>query len=98
MTLRDRYRKAAQDEFDSSVDYYEAAQIGLGARFAGEVRRVVAGACKDPRRYPIAVRDIREAYIPGFPYCVYYRVRSPYLIVVAVYHQSRDPSGWKGRA
>ena len=45
---------------------------------------------------PIAQEEL-DAYVPGFPFCVYYRIRKPYLIVIAVYHQSRDPSGWKGR-
>ena len=92
-----KLRPIAQAELDESVAYYEVSESGLGLRFAGVVNTVFESILKDPRRYPVADGDVREAAVPGFPYCIYYRVRDPYLIVVAVYHQSRDPSGWKGR-
>jgi plasmid stabilization system protein ParE len=97
MNLIARFRPLAQNEYDSSFDYYEAAQPGLGVRFATEVRRVLEEACRHPRSYPIAQGDIRQAALHTFPYCIYYKVRGSYLIIIAVYHQSRDPSGWKGR-
>ncbi len=51
-----------------------------------------------PDSYPLAEGDVREAPVRGFPYCVYYRVRVARVVVVAIYHQSRDPAGWRGRA
>jgi plasmid stabilization system protein ParE len=79
------------------VAWYHDARAGLGDDFELEVQAVLDEASTHPNRYPIADGDVREAPVSGFPYCVYYRVRSSKLIVVAVYHQSRDPSGWRGR-
>ena len=50
-----------------------------------------------PKRYPIILRDIREAPVRRFPYCVYYRVRQARLIVLSVFHTSRDPTEWQSR-
>jgi len=48
-------------------------------------------------KFPGRCGDVREATVPGYPYCAYYKVRGNLLIVVAIYHQSRDPAGWRGR-
>ncbi len=97
MSLTVRVRPLAQADLAVGVVWYESAQAGRGAAFAASVQAVIDTAAATPRRYPIAEGDIREAAVPGYPYCVYYRVRGNLLIVLAIYHQSRDPSGWRGR-
>ena len=44
-----------------------------------------------------AEADIREGALTRFPYVVYYRVLADRIRVLAVYHTSRDPSGWQSR-
>ncbi len=97
MTLSVNFRALAKAEYEVAVVWYNEARNGLGGDFEAEVQAVLDEASAHPNRYPIADGDVREAPVSGFPYCVYYRVRSGKLIVVAVYHQSRDPSGWQGR-
>jgi plasmid stabilization system protein ParE len=92
------FRPAAQAEYIGAAAYYESQQPGLGADFEAEVQAVLDTIGNQPDRYPIAVRDIREAPVKRFPYCVYYRVRSDRLVVLAVFHQSRDPAEWQGRS
>ncbi len=98
MSLPVNFRRLAKGEYDAAIDWYDQARTGLGGDFEAEVQAVLDEASAAPDRYPFADGDVREAPVRGFPYCVYYRVRSSKLIVVAVYHQSRDPSGWQGRA
>jgi toxin ParE1/3/4 len=97
MKLSVNFRALAKSEYEAAVAWYNDARAGLGDDFESEVQAVLDEASTHPNRYPVADGDIREAPVSGFPYCVYYRVRSSKLIVVAVYHQSRDPSGWRGR-
>lgn len=92
------FRPLAQAEYDNSALFYEARQVGLGGAFTAEVEAVLDTISAKPDRYPIARRDIREAPVDQFPFCVYYRVRSNRLIVLAVFHQSRDPSEWLSRS
>ena len=98
MTLPIRFRPTAQAEFDAAVAWYDRAGLGLGADFAAEVQAVLATAARTPHRFPIIDGDVRDGPVHGFPYCVYYRVRAGRLVVIAVYHQARDPNGWRGRA
>ena len=86
------------DEVDSGFRWYELRQTGLGREFLDEVGRVLAEIMANPARYGFAERDIREGLLNRFPYAVYYRVRPDGIRVLAVYHTSRDPSGWQSRA
>ena len=87
----------AKAEYEAAVAWYDEARPGLGGDFEAEVQSVLDEASAHPKCYSIADGDVREAPVSGFPYCVYYRVRSRKLIVLAIYHQSRDPSGWRRR-
>jgi plasmid stabilization system protein ParE len=97
MTLPIIFRPAARDEYDRAFAWYELQQAGLGVEFEQEVERVVAAIGVQPKRYPVVLRDIREAPLRRFPYCVYYRVRPGRLIVLSVFHTSRDPNEWQSR-
>ncbi len=98
MSLTVRFRGVARDEFDAAIDWYhESARGGVADQFEAAVGAAIQAAADAPARFPVADGDIREVAVDGFPYCVYYRVRSEQLIVVGVYHQSREPSGWNGR-
>ncbi len=91
-------RRATQSEYDAAVGWYAVRDAGLAADFAVEVQTVFDTIAAYPQRYPVVVRDIREGPLSRFPYCVYYRVRPDRIIVVGVYHHSRDPAGWQFRS
>jgi plasmid stabilization system protein ParE len=92
------FRPAAEAEYLGAVAWYEAQQTGLGSDFEAEVQAALDTIANQPDRYPVVHRDTREAPVRRFPYCVYYRVRSDRLVVLAVFHQSREPADWQGRA
>ena len=98
MSLPVVFRRAARAEFDADADFYERRAKGLGRRFTLAVERVIDRAAAQPDFYPLALDDVREAIVPSFPYCVYYRAEPSQLVVLAVFHTSRDPATWQGRA
>lgn len=98
MSLPVVFRATAEAEYIGAIAYYEAQQPGLGSDFEAEVQAVLDTIANQPDRYPVAHRDTREAPVKRFPYCVYYRVRADRLVVLAVFHQSRDPAEWQSRA
>lgn len=98
MKLPVRFRHLAKVEYDEAFDWYDDARAGLGEEFEAEVEKTIDEAASHPSRFPVVEGDIREAPVSRFPYCVYYRVSSNRLNVLAVYHQSRDPAGWRGRS
>jgi plasmid stabilization system protein ParE len=98
MSLPIVFRAAAQAEFDEAAGWYEAQKAGLGTDFVAEVQRVLDTISNQPERHAIVSGDIREGLVSRFPYCVYYRVKPDRVVVIAVFHSSRDPAIWQGRA
>ncbi len=98
MSLPLDFHPAVRDEIDDAYNWYERRQPGLGGDFLDEVQRVLAAITANPARYGFADGDIREGALARFPYAVYYRVLADRIRVLAVYHTSRNPSGWQSRA
>jgi toxin ParE1/3/4 len=98
VTLPVILRLEAQAEFDDAFDWYEGRQAGLGVRFANQVRNVFLLLASHPQLYPQVFRDVRLAVVPRFPYCVYYRIETTLIRILAVFHNRRDPAVWQGRA
>jgi plasmid stabilization system protein ParE len=82
----------AREEFDAAVDWYEERRAGLGTRFTLAVDAVLDRISKNPKMPATVLEDARKAVVRGFPYCVYYREEGENVIVLAVFHTSRDPA------
>lgn len=91
------FRAGARVEFDDAGDWYEARRPGLGATFAAAVQAVLDQIAAQPDFYAVAEGDTREAPVRGYPYCMYYRSEPGQVVVLAVFHTSRDPSIWRAR-
>lgn len=92
------FRRIAKAELIEAAEWYEQRRTGLGNSFLAAVQQVLDRAALQPDFYPQTYRDIRQALVSGYPYCIYYRERSNRLLVIAVFHTARDPSVWKARA
>ena len=91
-------RRIAQVEFDDAADWYEAQRTGLGAAFTTAVRTVPQEIGARPGAHPEVYGDVREALVSRYPYAIYYHPGPSQVTVVAVFHTSRDPAEWQGRA
>jgi toxin ParE1/3/4 len=97
MSLRLDFRSAAQAEFDQAALWYESQRIGLGQAFVDAVQQVLEVIATHPLQHPLVDRDVRGALVPHFPYSVHYRIKPDRVVIVAVFHASRDPSLWQER-
>ncbi len=70
----------------------------MSIRLIGEVRRVIDRISTHPELHGIVLKDIRRAAVRRFPYSIFYRVTPARIDVLAVFHDSRDPSEWQRRA
>jgi plasmid stabilization system protein ParE len=88
----------ARAEFDEAYDWYEGQRAGLGEAFSNKVQPVLDRIAVLPLMHAAVFGDVHKAVVSRFPYCVYYRVESTCVRVLSVFHSSRDPSIWQGRA
>jgi plasmid stabilization system protein ParE len=97
MSLHVRLLPEAKAEFDAAGDRYEQQSIGLGIDFAAKVGDVFTRIAANPKMHGVVYKDVRKAVVRRFPYVVLYREEAGEVIVIAVFHTSRDPSEWQGR-
>jgi plasmid stabilization system protein ParE len=97
MSLDVAFRAAARNEYAEAAAWYEAQRAGLGARFMDEIARCVAAAAAQPELYGVVSGDIRRVVARRFPYSVFFRREAGRIVVLAVFHSSRDPRVWQWR-
>src|SRR5262249_21310117 len=88
-------RSAARLELAEAVLWYERERTGLGKELSDEVDRRLAEIAKQPEKYPIAHKDVREAPVSEFPYSIFYCAKPERIVVLSVFHNSRDPAVWQ---
>jgi len=92
-----RFREEAEMDLADAASWYEFQQQGLGDEFLNELLSTIQSVEKHPFGFPIVHRDVRRALIKRFPFGVFYRVESEFIVIFAVMHASRHPLRWQSR-
>lgn len=98
MSLPVTFHRAASAEFIEASGWYESKRIGLALEFIAEIDSCVSLASKHPLQFAVVREDIRRVVAHRFPYSVYFRAEKHRIVVLAVFHGSRDPTIWFARA
>jgi plasmid stabilization system protein ParE len=91
------YRREAQTEFDEAHDWYENRRSGLGAEFAEAVQHTIDRIVANPVGFAVVRSEVRCAVVRRFPFAVYYPVEQDRIVVISIFHGSRDPKAWQSR-
>lgn len=91
------FRPAAELELKEAYDWYEERTLGLGTEFMRCVDGCVKLIRRHPEIFPATHKHIRQGVLRRFPYSVLYLISGGSVIVVSVFHSSRDPKIWKRR-
>jgi toxin ParE1/3/4 len=97
MSLEVGFRAEARAEFVEAAAWYEARRLGLGAEFIAEIERCIASAAQKPEQYPVVHGSLRRIVVRRFPYSIYFRAEVARIVVLGVFHGSRDPRVWQQR-
>jgi plasmid stabilization system protein ParE len=98
MSLAVTFHRAASAEFIKASTWHETKRVGLALEFIAEIDRCVSLASKHPLQFAVVREDIRRVVANRFPYSVYFRAEESRIVVLAVFHGSRDPAIWQCRA
>lgn len=97
MSQRLRLHPGAAEHLVAAWSWYETRQTGLGDRFLVAARAAIGMAVEWPGVGSPTVHDAAGAVVErrvataGFPYAVRYRSIHGVIVVMAVYHQHRQP-------
>lgn len=97
MSLPLRLLPEAKVEFDAAADWYEQQRAGLGMDFVAQVRTVLHRIAANPKLHGAVYQDVRKAVGTRFPYVVLYREDAGEVIVISIFHTSRNPPIWQSR-
>jgi toxin ParE1/3/4 len=98
MSLPIRFLPEARVEYDDAADWYEQRRSGLGLDFIARIRDVLGRISLNPQMHATIYRDVRKAVVTQFPFVVLYREDANEVVIISVFHTSRDPSAWQSRA
>jgi len=84
-------------ELVEAIKFYDERQSGVGKLFVDAVREAGERIRRNPGWWPLLEAPVRGCRIYPFPYRLLYRELPDRIQIVAVYHFSRRPEGWKDR-
>ena len=91
-----RFLSPALDELSEAAAFYDERVAGLGADFLDEVDGAVARIQQFPEAWSRLSEGFRRCSLRRFPYTLIYTLLDDgEILIVSVFHQSREPRSWR---
>jgi len=91
-----RFLSPALVELRKAAAFYEERVVGLGADFLDEVDRAIERILRFPEAWGKLGGEYRRCALRRFPYLIIYSLMpDESVLIVAVFHQSREPGSWR---
>src|SRR5580698_9731495 len=93
MAFRYKLIPAAQEEYESSVSWYLKRSLKAATNFVDAIDKGFLTICNDPKRNRNEYKDYYHFNVQKYPFTIVYAIDEnlQLIIVVAVYHQKRQP-------
>lgn len=92
-----KFRPEADIELHEAIEWYAHKKLGLDTEFMRCVDETISRIRRNPRMFPIALRNARKAMVRRFPYTIFYEIGEKEIMVLAVFHSKRNPKVWQKR-
>jgi toxin ParE1/3/4 len=84
--------RQAREDMQSSANWYNEQQAGLGERFLSEVIKTLRLTEANPLHYEKRFsKKFRFARVHDFPFVVVFKIKDELVIINSVFHTSRNP-------
>jgi plasmid stabilization system protein ParE len=91
-----RFLSPALGELSEAAAFYDERVPGLGADFIAEVDAAVARIQQFPEAWSQLSEGFRRCSLRRFPYTLIYTLLDDgEILIVSVFHQSREPRSWR---
>ena len=97
MTYSISFLRAAESDLEDACRWYEIRGERLGSALLQSVQDVLNTIERYPRIHPIVHNEARRAEVARFPYGIIYVVKGDTILIIGVFHNSRDPNQWQAR-
>jgi len=91
-------RRIAQREYDDAVGRYESEREGLGTEFRAVIEQHFERIAANPDLFPTVRGEVRRAVVlRRFPFVIHFLVEPKRIVILSVFHTSRNPEQLKHR-
>jgi len=90
-------RRVAEREFDDSIAYYENEREGLGLKFRASIEQYFQRIADNPEWFPEVRGVVRRAVVHRFPFVIHFLIEKERIVILSVFHTSREPEQLKYR-
>lgn len=93
-----RFLDSALAELNDAASFYDRREAGLGIEFLSEVDDAISLILQFPEAWSPASMNCRRCVVRKFPYFLIYTILADReILIVSVFHQSREPDTWRDR-
>jgi plasmid stabilization system protein ParE len=89
-----KWTDRAERDLNAGRTWYEHQRQGLGEDFAAEVMAAIEISRERPESVPEIRKGVRGIRCNRFPYRIYFDVELDGIVILAIYHTSRNPDRW----
>lgn len=94
--MRHRFLSSALRELSEAAAFYDDRVPGLGTDFLEEVDAAVRRVLQFPEAWGRLSEGFRRCSLRRFPYILVYTILDDgEILIVSVFHQSREPRSWR---
>lgn len=92
-----RLTPRAERDLLEARDHYHREAPHVEPDFENEIASSIQRIAEWPTMYQFVKDEVRRAVVRRFPFSIYYRLLPGWIEVIAILHQSRDPTTWQDR-
>ena len=92
MTIK--YSEDAILDIEQAVLWYQNIRKELSTELEHNLDNGIESICRNPDSFQKKYKNIRIYFIRKFPYGIHYLVIDEEILVLGVFHTSRNPTSW----
>ena len=90
-------RPEAESELLEAVKWYEDKVKGIGLNLLLNVEATIESILRIPEAYTPTYKNTRRALVRKYPFGIHYIIDKDKIVVLAIFHESRNPKDLKKR-
>lgn len=90
-------RPEAESELLDAVKWYEDKVQGLGSNLLLNIEATLESILRIPEAYTPTYKNTRRALIRKYPFGIHYIIDQDRIVVLAIFHENRNPKELKKR-